>query len=287
VALLRDLTVADREMTDGATGSMPDITTLVSISALAYVLAVALHEHAGHSAMCRLMGSHTLEMGAFYSKCDSAQLSSAGQRWVSVGGPLVSLLLGLFGLRMISAMKKASAAGRYFWWLLGSLGCMEAAGYPLFSGVLGLGDLGTGAVGALYGARPEWMWRAVLVAVGFLSYRWAVRFSLSNLMPLLSGTGAARIQVARRAALISYVVGAAIYLVIGALNPYGLHIVLVSALPSSLGGTCGLLWMFRLADPAGSSHGPGLYFQRRWVWILSGAVTTIVYAAVFGPTVRG
>jgi hypothetical protein len=90
----------------------------------------------------------------------------------------------------------------------------------------------------------------------------------------------------RRAALISYVVGAVIYLVIGALNPYGLQIVLVSVLPSSLGGTCGLLWMFRLADPAGSSQGPGLYFQRRWAWILAGAITTIIYAAVFGPTVR-
>jgi hypothetical protein len=287
MALPRDSMVADREMTVAATGPMPDITTLVSISALAYVLAVALHEHAGHSAMCRLVGSHTLEMGAFYSNCDSAQLSSAGQRWVSAAGPLVSLLLGLFGLRMISAMKETSAAGRYFWWLLGSLGCMEAAGYPLFSGVSGLGDLGTSAGGALYGARPEWLWRAVLVAVGFFSYLWAVRFALSNLMPLLCGTGAARIQVARRAALISYLVGAVIYLVIGALNPYGLQIVLVSVLPSSLGGTCGLLWMFRLADPAGSSQGPGLYFQRRWAWILAGGVTTIIYAAVFGPTVRG
>ena len=48
MALPGDSTVADREMTVAATGPMPDITTLVSISALAYVLAVALHEHAGH-----------------------------------------------------------------------------------------------------------------------------------------------------------------------------------------------------------------------------------------------
>ena len=270
-----------------ATTTMPDIVTLVAISALAYVLEVALHEHAGHSAMCRALGSHTLEMGAFNSRCDSTQLSSVGVKWVSAAGPVVSLLLGLFAFRMLSAMKEGSAAGRYFWWLLGSVACMQATGYMLFSGLFGFGDLGTIPPGVLYGARPAWLWRVLLVGVGVLSYWWTVRFAVTNLMPLLSGTGAARTSLARRTTLISYLSGSAVYLAIGAVSPHGLQFVLISALPSSLGGTSGLLWMFRLVNRSGSSHGRGLYFDRRWAWIVAGTVVTIVYAAVFGPAMPG
>jgi hypothetical protein len=265
----------------------PDRLTLVAISCLAYVLAVALHEHAGHSAMCRMLGSHTLEMGAFYSNCDDAKLTSGGVRWVAVAGPLISLLTGVVGFRILSVFRRASAAGRYFWWLLGSLGFMEAAGYPLFSGVSGLGDLGTGADGVLRGAQPEWSWRIALVAIGFIGYWLVVRHALARLMPLLSGSGAARVRVARRAALISYIAGAVVYLIIGVVNPYGINMVLMSVLPSSLGGTSGLLWMFKWANRSTASGGPGLYFDRRWGWIVSGTIVTVFYAVVFGPTLRG
>jgi hypothetical protein len=259
---------------------MPDVPTLVAISALAYVLAVALHEHAGHSAMCRLLGSHTLEMGAFYSNCDDARLSSAAVRWVSAAGPIISLATGLIGFRVMSATRQVSAAARYFWWLLGCLGCMEAAGYPLFSGISGLGDLGTSAGGVFYGAQPEWLWRIIFIGAGFLGYRWAVRIALSRLRPLLSGAGADRFRVARRAAQISYWVGAAVYVAIGAANPYGLKILLISVLPASLGGTCGLLWMFTLPVQPGPGAGAGLYFERSWAWIVAGVTGTVLYAAV-------
>jgi hypothetical protein len=99
-------------------------------------------------------------------------------------------------------------------------------------------------------------------------------------------TGPARIRVARRAALISFVLGGLVYLAIGAVNPYGIEIVLMSVLPSSLGGTSGLLWMFALANHSDIRDGPGLSFDRRWAWIVAGVLVTGVYAAVFGPTLR-
>ncbi len=279
--------IVDRENPNTTTDALPDVPTLVAISALAYVLAVALHEHAGHSAMCRLLGSQTLEMGAFYSNCDDARLSSAGVRWVAAAGPIVSLVTGLIGFGVLSAVKRLSAAGRYFWWLLGCLGCMEAAGYLAFSGVSGVGDLGTTTDGVFYGATPGWLWRIVLVVVGVVSYRWAVGSAFSRLMPLLSGCAETRLRVAKRAALISYSVGAAVYVAIGALNPHGLQIVLISVLPASLGGTSGLLWMFGRSNRSSGTRGPGLYFNRRWDWIAAGVTVTLFYAAVFGPTIAG
>jgi hypothetical protein len=56
---------------------------------------------------------------------------------------------------------------------------MEPTGYLLFSGVLGLSDLGTGADGVLRGAQPEWLWRIAQVAVGFFGYWAVVRHALA------------------------------------------------------------------------------------------------------------
>jgi hypothetical protein len=52
--------------------ALPDKLTLIAVSAIAYILAVALHEHLGHATACVLLGSHPLELGAFYVNCDGA-----------------------------------------------------------------------------------------------------------------------------------------------------------------------------------------------------------------------
>ena len=161
---------------------------------------------------------------------------------------------------------------------------MEAAGYLLFSGISGLGDLGTGGDGVLFGASPAWLWRGLLVLAGYFAYRAVVRASIATLEARVSGTGRERLDGMRRAVRLCYIAGAATYVLIGAFNPYGWTILLMSVLPSSLGGTSGLLWMFHFGGAAGS--GPGWYFGRRWPWILAGACATLVYAIVFARTLR-
>jgi hypothetical protein len=263
---------------------LPERWTLIAMSSLAYILAVALHEHAGHTAACVLLGGRPLEMGAFYVNCDNARLSPLGIRLVALAGPLVSLLLGLASFAILARLRDAPAMA-YFIWLLGSLGLMDGTGYLLFSGVSGLGDLGT-AYGALFGAQPAWLWRLVLTLSGALLYAGAVFFSVARLEPHLSGKGPARLALPRRAALVSYFVGAATYVIVSAFNPYGWQIVLISALPSSMGGTSGLLWMFQVADRNRSGTGSGLAFERRWSWIIVGLLVTITYSLVFARTLR-
>lgn len=80
---------------------------------------------------------------------------------------------------------------------------MNAAGYALFSGVAGIGDLGTGADGALHGVQPEWLWRSALVLVGAASYWLVVRISLRLIAPRLEGSGAVRVRKGSRIALIA------------------------------------------------------------------------------------
>jgi hypothetical protein len=165
---------------------------------------------------------------------------------------------------------------------------MSAAGYPLFSGISGVGDLGVTHDGVFYQATPEWFWRIALTAFGAATYWWVTKFMWQTLARQLSAVGPVQVRRARRITLISYAAGAVVYAAIGLLNPYGFTIMAVSVLPSSLGGTCGLLVMWPLMRgypmPVPQVPGSGLNFPRSWTWIGISAVITVAYATIFGPT---
>jgi hypothetical protein len=273
-------------MSNAGSSALPDWLTLIAVSALAYIVALALHEHLGHATACVLLGSHPLELGAFYVNCDESLLSAAAMRVVEIAGPVVSLLTGIIAFQLLPRFGARSSAAWYFTWLLGSVGFMTATGYPLFSGVSGLGDLGTGVDGALQGVRPEWLWRGALIVAGAGTYFIVVRNSARVLDLRFSGAGVSRVRGARSLTLISYITGAVVYLLIGLLNPYGFVIVATSALASSMGGTSGFLWMHRLLSATRDVPPPGLYFSRSWPWIGAALVTVGAYAAALGPTLR-
>ncbi len=268
----------------GATPRLPDRATLVAVSALAYLIAVGLHEHLGHATACALLGSRPTELGAFYVNCDDTRLSETRIRLVALAGPLMSLVTGFSCLALARVMPARARTAYYFFWLLGSLGFMTAAGYALFSGVSGIGDFGTGRDGAFYAIDPEWVVRVVLAVTGGVAYVWVVGFCAREIAPHAGGTGALRIGCARRTVLISYFTGAGLSLLIGLLNPYGILIVATSALASSMGGTSGLIWMMKRLDSKDVVPGPGLYFSRSWVWIAIALISSLAYAAIFGPT---
>jgi hypothetical protein len=271
---------------EAAAEALPDVLTLIGVSALAYVVATALHEHLGHALACVALGSHPLEMGAFYVECDDTRLGSVSLRLVSLAGPVVSLLTGLVCFTALRRLPHLAGASFYFVWLLGAIGLMEAAGYMMFSGASGQGDLGTTREGVLYGASPEWLWRAALFALGGLAYIRVMRAAVGAIAPRVTGSGAARIRSARLTALTSYLTGAAVSVTIGLFNPKGFVILLMSAMAASLGGTAGLLFMMQWLNRHRPAQGQGLYFARNWAWVAAGAAATLLYGAIFGPTLR-
>jgi hypothetical protein len=254
---------------------------------MAYVLAVAVHEHGGHGSACVLLGSHPKALGAFYVDCDDAQLTGTAKRIVALAGPLASLALGAICFALLRRIAPATRPlAFYFTWLLGSIGLMSGAGYPLFSGFSGVGDLGTTSDGALFGAEPSGVWRALLIAFGVLAYSLVARLMCRTIAPSAGGVQSATLRVVKRAAMVSYFTGALAYLAIGLLNPFGWQMIFLSVLPSSLGGTSGLLWMwsiYRRKNP-GSANGTGLAIERSAGWICVGAAVVVIYAAVFGPS---
>lgn len=265
--------------------AMPDLLTLIAVSVLAYTGATALHEYAGHGLTCLLLGGHISEAGAFYVDCARMGLTDLAIRLVALAGPVVSLLTGIVGLLILRRLPQTASVGRYFTWLLGSIGLMSCTGYLFFSGITGLGDFGTGPDGLIYQLQPETIWQIVLTTFGIIGYLLVIRIAKDEFGSWIGGGGVERIRYARNLTLVSYLSGAASALLVGLLNPHGIAIVLTSAAASSLGATSGLLWMMQLLNRQQEATQPYLTWGRRWNWIALSAVFVIAYALILGPTI--
>jgi len=263
--------------------SRSDLPTLIAISLMAYVVETMLHELVGHGLTCAALGGHPSELGAFYVECRYGSMGDLGVRLVALGGPLASLISGALCLWLARTAQQAHL--RYLLWLMGTIGLLTATGYPLFSGISGLGDFGTSRDGALYQLSPEWLWRIGITVLGFAGYLLVVRLSL-RAMDALIGSGPDRVARARRLSLASYLSGAAMSVLIGLLNPHGLFVVLASAAASSLGGTSALAWMMYWMRRGDRPDDPPLQLKRSGAWLVAGVAVTLVYALVLGPTVR-
>lgn len=262
-----------------------DLFTLAAISAFSFIFATALHEHGGHSLACVLLGAHLKELGAFYVECDSTAASAFVNRLVALAGPLASLISGIIAFWVFQRVNRGSTQLKYFLWHFGTVNLMVAAGYLLFSGVTGIGDLGTGESGLFYQVEPEWVYRIVMSILGFLSYFGVIRISLRNMDAFIGGEGLDRVKRSQRLALTAYLAGAVVSVLIGLLNPQGLVIVLISSISSSLGGTSGLAWMMQLLNRKKVTNEEPFVLTRSWAWIALSLAFLLVYTFILGPTV--
>ena len=262
-----------------------DTLTLIALSAFSFMFATALHEHGGHALACTLLGGHIKELGAFYVDCSYESLSGMGNRLVALAGPLMSLIMGVIGGVVFERTSKSNPQLKYFLWHFAVTNLMVAAGYVLFSGVAGIGDLGTGQYGVFYQAQPEWVVRVGLAILGAASYYGVVRFAIRMMDTFIGGAGTERIDRAQRIALVSYLTGGVVAVLIGLLNPYGLVIVLTSSVASSLGGTSGMAWMMHLLDRQKDTGETPFSMGRSWGWIAMSAVFLLAYTLLFGPTI--
>ncbi len=263
-----------------------DFITLIAISLLAYLLSVALHEHAGHALACWLLGGKVTEFGAYYVNFKSDMLSDFSMRVIALAGIIVDFATGFLGWYFIRRLPKTAINARYFAWLFGTISVMTGAGYFLFSGATGIGDLGMTRDGALYQANPEWLWRIVIFLAGVVLYTGTIMIALRFMEKMIGGSGPDRVKRAQILSLSSYLTGSIAAILIGFLNPHGVVIVIISAAASSLGGTSGLAWMMQFLNRKTETTEPLLELPRSWGWIGVGILFTIVYAAVFGPTFR-
>jgi len=198
---------------------------------------------------------------------------------------LMSLIVGVVSLKLFDRASRSNPQLKYFLWLFATTNLMVAAGYVLFSGVAGIGDLGTGQYGLFYQVQPEWVYRVGLAIVGAVSYYGVIRVAIRKLDSFIGGEGEERVNRAQMISLVSYLTGGVVAVLIGLLNPYGLVIVLVSSVASSMGGTSGMAWMMQLLDRKKNTGEAPFTMGRSWGWIVSSVVFLLAYTVFFGPTI--
>jgi len=272
-------------MEAGPQNSRSSLQRLVAIAAVAIVVyAIANVAHEGsHGVACILVGGRPVALSAIYFDCDEAGVAPGVLKWIPASGTLVNFALAGAALLVLRSLKRAASTHRYFWWLFMTVNALQAAGYWLFSGVANIGDWAM----VIDGLGPHWLWRVGLGLIGAIAYFAVIRFSLQELGVFLA-PGQDRVQQARRLTLVPYLVGGALYVTAGLLNPLSLALVLVSAAAASFGGTSAMAWMFNLVDlPRWSSaeavepFSPAL--SRPW---MAGALLSAVgFITVLGPSV--
>jgi hypothetical protein len=258
-----------------------DRVTLVAISALAYALANVVHEGLGHGGACLLLGARPTMFNAIFFSYDESTASDAAQRAISAAGSVVNVVVGLSVLGWLRGRASLSSRWRYFLWLFATVNLLTAFGYPLYSGIGGIGDWAR----VIAGARPVWLFRLALTVVGAgLYFVAAPRLLMPALDPFLGRDPDARVARARRLSLLPYFTGAATLIAAGLLNPLGMKIVLISAAAASLGGTSLLAWYPATPRaPSSQTIDPPLGITRSFPWISAAALAIALYVLVLGP----
>ena len=261
-----------------------DRPTLAAIAVAAFALANVVHEGVGHGAACLLVGGRALALSAIHFDGDLAGLDDAAGKWVAAGGTLANLALGLAAGAAVRALRAAPGTTRFFLWLTMTLNLLQAAGYWLFSGIGRVGDWAE----VIDGWTPHWAFRLGLAALGGAAYWVVVQRSLRELTPLL-GPEPGQWRRAVPLTVVPYLVGGALYVAAGLLNPVGPRLVLVSAAAASFGGASGLAWMAQLLRderrfPPSPDPAPGV--PRSAAWLAAGVAIALVFVGVLGPGIR-
>jgi hypothetical protein len=189
-----------------------DIFTVASIGILAFGLEPIVHEVLGHAVVCWLTGGKVILISS------TAMQTSSASRLVPAAGPLANIIFGLAALALLRALttqhnanasapldaiaqRAASASDpntpaaapvasgatrisltRLFLYFFAFANLFLATGYILYSGLINFGDFAA----VIAGLRPAWLYRAALVIIGALGYRYGIAQSARCLAQLLA-----------------------------------------------------------------------------------------------------
>lgn len=253
------------------TETKDDVLTVCAISVLAGILGDVLHEGLGHAATALLTGtkSGVLSTVAWSSSYDS--------RLVAAGGTLANLAAGLIFWMVLRSARSASVRWRFFLLISLAFNLFDGTGYFLFSGFTDFGDWAI----VIAGLPAHWLWRALLVVSGIASYFGAVIVVGSALVRYI---GVPRNESRRltRLTLLPYLTSILLGCAGGLLNPIGLQLMWQSALPATVGGHSGFLWLKPYIPKAAVPELCSDTIRRSYAWIAAAIALSIPFIFVLG-----
>ena len=118
-----------------------DVPTVVAIATVAWAVANVLHEIAGHAGAALVLGIPVEAVSTTTAFIDWDQIQSATQdRIINAAGVLVNLVTGTVALVLLRYRSFASAALRYFLWLLASMSLVIVVMNLVTAPLMGGGD---------------------------------------------------------------------------------------------------------------------------------------------------
>lgn len=254
-----------------------DRLTIVGWGMLLMPLLTMWHEIGGHAAYCAVQGGHVATLGAFYVECTG--LARLPQIVVACAGVLMNAVLAIVAYWLWRRVK--ADGSRLALWLIWVSEAFVAAGYFLFSGVTGFGDLGVGRGGELAPMTFSLEFRLGEIAVGIYAYFLLVRAAIRSLHAMI-GTGPGTRPARRGIAHIYYATAGTGAVVVGLMNPVGIMITIMSAAASSFGGLAGFI---SIGFASGREGRPRAFtVARDWTVIALGALVLAGFAILLGPS---
>lgn len=265
-------------MSDQAGVQKIDKLTLVGLVLLLAPVLTIVHEVGGHGGACLATGGAIKEIGAHYLDC--ASTSAANARLVTLAGAGIDVVVG--AVAWLCWRSVHNPLLRTTLWMIAIDKLLLAAGYPLFSGVMNIGDFSVGADRSLGLLSPVWAWRAGFVLLGLASYIAVVILAIRMLRTMLGG-GELATATQRQLAMALYVVSGVVTLLAAIPNPIGAFIVFTSA-AASFGGLAGLFNVAFRPMPAAAPQ--SFVIARNWLIVAAGAIATLLFVFLLGPSIH-
>lgn len=260
-----------------------DLLTILAIGIVSFIIKNVLHEALGHGGACVLVGGTPLVLSSAHFDCDYASVSDAGRRFVAAAGTLVNFLAAYLFWLAFHRVQNTSPSLRYFFWFCMSGNFFVAAGYPLFSGLIGVGDW----INVVEGWQPVWLWRVLLTVIGFVLYAFGVWFALREMKTLIGSKPNERDARAFQLTLFPYLAGATVSSLGAWFNPIGTFVIFTSA-AAAFGGSSAFAWMSQMLKtkwfPEISEE--RITIHRNWTWIILAVLLALVHIFILGPGVE-
>lgn len=260
-------------------GPRVDVVTICGIALVLMPLLAMAHELVGHAAMCAALGGRVLEAGAFYVSCDFEQ-GTLNRKLVALAGPAISGLLSLLAwLSWRGATRNLTRLILWYVWIGAGFSC---AGYFVFSGMLGIGDVSPEAKGGVGPLPSPGLWRVCFIVVGVAAYVMLIKTGKRSLTAML-GSGPRSASTRRRVAHIYYAVVGATAVIASLPNPLGMVISLTSAAAANLGGNAGFISLG--IDRDKRDEPLPFTVERNWLVLAAGICATVTFSLVLGPSI--
>jgi hypothetical protein len=136
--------------------------TVACIVIVSYLIGAIVHEGLGHGVTAVLLGAREIQVSSAPLHLDSQSVSPFASQVISIAGPVMGLIVGLFLAIYHGKSQSKSASFRYFIWLTGYVCIFANAGYLMALSFVRFGDIHEFVQGMAWPIA----WRLWLTVVG-------------------------------------------------------------------------------------------------------------------------